>query len=99
MEYSDFKASLSDPQPPAELSPLLRALWHDAKGHWERAHEIAQGIDSADAAHMHAYLHRKEGDRPNAQYWYRRAGQPFPETSLDEEWESLLRAGLQKENG
>ena len=26
------------------------------------------------AAHVHAYLHRVEGDLGNARYWYRRAG-------------------------
>jgi hypothetical protein len=98
MDFTTFKHSLNLPQPPTELSPLLRALWHDAKGHWERAHEIAQGTDSAAAAHLHAYLHRKEGDEPNARYWYRRAGQPFPELSLDEEWESMLRTFLNSED-
>ena len=98
MDLPEFKESLSHTQPPAELTPLLRALWHDAKGHWERAHEIAQGEDSAAAAHLHAYLHRKEGDAPNARYWYRRAGKPYPEESLEGEWETMLRQFLEAEN-
>lgn len=39
----------------------LLALWWDAKGDWERAHEVAQDIAGADGAWVHAYLHRKEG--------------------------------------
>ena len=46
---------------------------------------------------MHAYLHRKEGDLPNASYWYARAGRDLPLLSLMEEWEKiamvLLSAG------
>jgi len=39
-----------------------------------------------DGSWVHAYLHRKEGDRDNAAYWYSRAGKPFCEESLQEEW-------------
>lgn len=71
------------------LAPLLHALWHDAHGDWERAHSIAQEIESADAAWLHAYLHRKEGDATNAGYWYRRAGRPIFNGSLHAEWTAL----------
>ncbi len=91
MNYQTFTDSLNQPHPPADLSPLLRALWHDAQGHWDRAHEIAQDLDSPEAAWVHAYLHRREGDQANAGYWYRRAGKPFPTQSLQEEWESIAR--------
>ena len=71
---------------------MLAALWWDAKGEWSRGHEIAQsegeqGSDSQAAAWVHAYLHRKEGDAANSRYWYRQAGQPVPETTLEQEWE------------
>jgi hypothetical protein len=52
----------------------LLALWWDAQGDWEKAHEVAQDVAGADGAWVHAYLHRKEGDLGNAAYWYRRAG-------------------------
>jgi hypothetical protein len=77
---------------PEGLPPLLAALWHDARGAWERAHEIAQSDGSREAAWLHAYLHRKEGDLPNADYWYRRAGQPRPAGPLDAEWAALAAA-------
>ncbi|MDB5019007.1 MAG: hypothetical protein JWQ28_134, partial [Pedobacter sp.] len=38
----------------------------------------------------HAYLHRKEGDVLNADYWYNKAGRKRPALSLDEEWEQLV---------
>ncbi|MFN8355137.1 MAG: hypothetical protein U0Y10_11855 [Spirosomataceae bacterium] len=91
MTITVFKASLSEKTPPAGLNELAQALWHDAQGDWHKAHEIAQsneGHPRYDA--LHAYLHRKEGDQWNANYWYRRAGRKMPATSLDAEWEALV---------
>ena len=90
MTLDEFRLTLSVANPPP-LSPLLRALWHDAKGDWDEAHRIAQDVSGADGAWVHAYLHRKEGDLSNAGYWYRRAGCPVEAGSLDAEWEALVR--------
>jgi hypothetical protein len=49
-----------------------------------------QAISSVDAAWVHAYLHRKEGDIWNADYWYSRAGRQRPNLSLEDEWRSLV---------
>jgi len=95
MTFDQFEASLAGPQPPAELSPYLAALWRDGRGDWTAAHEIVQDIDSRTAAWVHAYLHRKEDDESNARYWYRTAGKPFPgNQSIEEEWRSLVTALL-----
>lgn len=72
------------------MPPLLQALWYDYRGNWEKAHQIAQDLDGPEAAHVHAYLHRKEGDLGNAGYWYRRAGQVPAAGSLADEWRSLV---------
>lgn len=94
MDLTSFKNSLAKPTPSPELSLALQALWWDAKGDWDRAHECAQERDDRDGARVHAYLHRKEGDLSNAGYWYRRAGtSPFA-GGLAEEWEALARALL-----
>jgi len=37
-----------------------------------------------------------EGDLGNASYWYRNAGRSLPEISLDEEWEYIAMALLEK---
>ena len=87
-------ASTTRPHPPAGLAPLLEALWWEAKGNWTRAHEIAQDIHTPDAAWVHAYLHRREGDQWNAEYWYRSAGQPVCSLPLDEEWREIVTALL-----
>ena len=68
-----FRQSLADRDPPSHLGAPLTALWWAAKGEWDKAHTVAQDDDSADAAWVHAYLHRVEGDLGNARYWYARA--------------------------
>jgi hypothetical protein len=73
-----------------EFEGVLLALWWDAKGDWERAHEIAQDVEGADGAWVHAYLHRKEGDLGNAAYWYRRAGRAAGGGDLRVEWEGIV---------
>lgn len=94
MNLSEFRATLSSPTPPADLTGPLTALWHDGRGDWEAAHRTAQDIESADGAWIHAYLHRKEGDEGNAAYWYRRAGKPIPSGPLDDEWTAIVIALL-----
>lgn len=74
---------------PDRLDGLLLALWWDVKGDWNRAHEIAQDVNGADGAWVHAYLHRKEGDQGNAAYWYARAARPVAKGELFAEWENI----------
>ena len=92
MQYREYMDSLDRQTCPTGLGPYLEALWHEARGDWDTAHEIVQQLDDATAARIHAYLHRKEGDEWNSRYWHRRAGSTMPEgLSLAEEWESLVR--------
>ncbi|MDB5198481.1 MAG: hypothetical protein JWO92_444 [Chitinophagaceae bacterium] len=73
MNLLSFKQSLINSEPP-QGSVYLKALWYDAKADWDKAHKLIQDIEDENAAWIHAYLHRKEGDISNADYWYRRAG-------------------------
>jgi len=95
MTLHEFEASASRPGPPPALPPALVALWHDARGDWDGAHRTVQGEAGADAAWVHAYLHRKEGDAANAGYWYRRAARPAAGGALEEEWRAIAAALLQ----
>jgi hypothetical protein len=97
MTLVEFRATISQQQPPPALPPLLDALWWDAKGDWNQAHEIAQSVDTPDAAWVHAYLHRKEDDTGNAAYWYRLARQPISKLPFDAEWEQITSALLARE--
>ena len=91
IDLDDFRAARSASEPPADLTDAQRVLWFDRVGDWDIAHDIAQNMPDPDGAWLHAYLHRREGDLPNAGYWYRRARRPVVSGSLDDEWESLVR--------
>ncbi len=84
-------SSLRDQPDVPDRAPLA-ALWWAARGEWERAHEAAQGDPGKEAAWVHAYLHRVEGDLPNARYWYSRAGKPEGSGPLDAEWDAIASA-------
>jgi hypothetical protein len=89
MNINDFKASLLDEQPPSTLTVPAAALWWDAKGDWARAHSLVDELETIEGMAVHAYLHRKEGVKENADYWYARAGRGFQRSSLDDEWAAL----------
>ncbi len=92
MRYRDFMHSLDREACPDGLEPCLQALWFDARGEWDAAHQIVQRLDTVMAARIHAYLHRKEGDDWNSRYWHRQTGTVFPAgMSLKEEWDMLVR--------
>ncbi len=76
------------------MPALARALWWDARGDWARAHAIAQEEAGPEAAWVHAYLHRREGDRVNARYWYRLAAKPPCKEPLDVERDAIAAALL-----
>jgi hypothetical protein len=96
MNLTAFTASLDKKQPPKDLALPLQALWWDAKGDWNKAHECAQA-DEADPPNqwVHAYLHRKEGDQSNAKYWYTKCGRKPSKDSLEEEWRAIVRVLLE----
>jgi hypothetical protein len=94
MNFYQFKESLSESNPPDSISVYLKALWFDAKDDWEKAHTLIQDIEDITAAWIHAYLHRKEGDPGNADYWYRRAEKKRPVISIQEEWDDMVKALL-----
>ncbi|RRQ48286.1 hypothetical protein DZC72_11235 [Maribacter algicola] len=89
-DYAEFEVTLSGSQPPPDWPEGLKSLWFDAKGDWEASHDIAQDMHNQLGSWIHAYLHRKEGDRFNAGYWYRKAQRDFPEISLREELKNLV---------
>ena len=86
----EFDQSLTLLVPPAELPPPLAALWWICNNNWQTAHDLIDAENGSDAAWVHAYLHRIEGDEWNANYWYARAGREAPDHGLGQEREALL---------
>lgn len=94
MTLEEFRQSLQSADPPVHFGFALTGLWWDAKGDWTKAHASAQQEEGADGAWVHAYLHRKEGNAENANYWYGRAGKAPAGGALEEEWGSIAKALL-----
>ncbi len=90
MTIEEFRASLTREEPPGGLAAPVEALWWDAKGDWTRAHGLVDELETAEGMAVHAYLHRKEGEAWNADYWYWRAGRRFHRDALEEEWAALV---------
>ncbi len=94
MNLEEFKTSVTENEPPLGLSVPLAALWWDAKGEWARSHGLVDELETTDGMAVHAYLHRKEGQASNADYWYQRAGRGFYRPTLEDEWQQLVEALL-----
>jgi len=64
-----------------ELDAVMPALPLDCQaglwlafGHWERAHQVAQDLETPEGRFWHAILHRREPDAFNSKYWFRQVG-------------------------
>jgi hypothetical protein len=90
MTAEKMRASLTSEEPPQGLTVPLAALWWDAKGDWARAHGLVDELETAEGMAVHAYLHRKEGEAWNADYWYKRAGRQYHRAKLEDEWMALV---------
>src|SRR4051794_13669331 len=89
MTPPEFEQSLASSAPPPDLAAPLAALWWAGKGEWDRAHRLVQDDPSREAAWVHAYLHRVEGDLDNARYWYLRAARQPASGPFEAEWPEI----------
>ena len=94
MTFAEFEQSLKTKAPPGNLAAAVAARWWAKQGDWDQAHTIVMNQDGRDAAWVHAYLHRVEGDAGNAAYWYRQARKPVASGALDAEWQAIATALL-----
>ncbi|MEL7163569.1 MAG: hypothetical protein AAFN92_22620 [Bacteroidota bacterium] len=90
MQRTEFEASLTQTAPPPNCRIEIVALWWLKNRNWQRAHDLIDPEQGADAAWVHALLHRMEGDEWNANYWYNKAGRSRPDNTIGQELEELL---------
>ena len=98
MNINQFISSIGKNIPPDNLTTLLLALWWEKKGDWTQAHKITQEIHTKNAALVHAYLHRREGELSNANYWYQTAGESAFNGSMEEEWGKIVNCLIKQLN-
>ncbi len=72
-------------------SGIHEALLLAEKGDWEGCHAIVEQLNTESAAHIHAYLHRVEGDQWNAAYWYKKAQKPICKDDIKTELAQLIQ--------
>ena len=94
MTPAAFKKTLAHAVPPKAVAPALQALWWAKKGDWDSGHRVIMDEHGRDAAWVHAYLHRVEGDDGNARYWYTQARRGVARASLNVEWDEIVAALL-----
>lgn len=94
MNLESFQRSLEGDTPPGGCTAALVGVWHALRGEWELAHDAVQP-SGPECSWVHAALHREEGDLPNAQYWYRRAGRPAATGESRGEFLALAEALLE----
>ncbi len=69
----------------------IKALDLARDGHWDESHKAVQPYTDELSCLIHAYLHRVEGDKKNANYWYKRIGIDPLTNSLEDELSRLYR--------
>lgn len=69
---------------------LESAMHYDEIGDHDKAHAIVMHIEHPLAYRIHAYLHRKEGDLDNAEYWYDHLDEDKFDGSLAEERKAII---------
>ncbi|MCW3089473.1 MAG: hypothetical protein JWP81_542 [Ferruginibacter sp.] len=94
MQFEIFQQSIPEQKPPENINVYQLAMWYDGHGNWDKAHGMVDDLEDPTACWVHAYLHRKEGDTSNADYWYRKAGRKRPDIPLQQEWETIVKALL-----
>jgi hypothetical protein len=79
---------------PESDSQMIEAVDLALGGDWQAAHRIVQEHEGEPIANwIHAVVHRMEGDRENASYWYRQCGRPLrDEVSTDAELREIRAA-------
>jgi hypothetical protein len=95
---AEFNESLALDEPDGELSAPLKSLWFDGKGDWQKAHAQVDHLTDQQSQWVHAYLHRKEGDIWNADYWYAKAKRTRPDVSVEEERAQLVLQFLNRQD-
>ena len=77
-----------------EKAPLGKVVQYLETGEWKAAHLLVQKDASSLGCWAHGIVHLIEGDLGNAGYWYRQAGQPVANDTLEAEWERIVSALL-----
>ena len=93
MRAKDLIEAAETQQKPIFTNETERCLYLVGIGKWEEAHEFVEKLPEPGASWIHAMMHREEGDKANARYWYLRADKRIPKekVTMMEEWTTIVK--------
>jgi hypothetical protein len=69
MTLDELKASIAGDEPPSLQPATIQALWHDARGDWDRAHQHRKEGDLANASYWYRRAGRIRPSAPLSEEW------------------------------
>lgn len=93
MRAKDLIIAVETEDKPIFTNETERCLYLAGIGKWEEAHEFVENLPEPGASWIHAMLHREEGDKSNAKYWYLRADKRVPKDTVSymDEWKEIVK--------
>ncbi len=96
MRAKDLIIAVETKEKPIFTNETERCLYLVGLGKWDEAHDFVEKLPEPGASWIHAMLHREEGDKENARYWYLRADKRIPKetVSMMDEWTEIVKEML-----
>lgn len=93
MRAKDLIIAVETVDKPIFTNETERCLYLAGIGKWDQAHEFVEKLPEPGASWIHAMLHREEGDKENARYWYLKADKRIPKTTVSfiDEWKEVVK--------
>jgi len=90
LTVEEFRATLLAPKTPPPVSAALPALWHDPRGDWDKAHELANDVDEKTGALVHAIYFGRNATLGPPATGTAEPEDPSPQNSLADEWDRIV---------
>lgn len=93
MRAKDLIEAAETQTKPIFTNETERCLYLVGIGKWQEAHEFVEKLPEPGASWIHAMMHREEGDKANARYWYLRCDKRIPKetVSMMDEWKEIVK--------
>ena len=93
MRAKDLIIAVETVTKPIFTNETERCLYLAGIGKWDQAHAFVEKLPEPGASWIHAMLHREEGDKENARYWYLKADKRIPKSTVSfmDEWKDIVK--------
>jgi hypothetical protein len=96
MRAKDMIIAVETVDKPIFTNETERCLYLAGIGKWDEAHAFVEKLPEPGASWIHAMLHREEGDKVNAKYWYLSVDKRMPKDTVSfmDEWKEVVKGLL-----